>query len=190
MYWKVQKLGPEQLLKSYGIHILLAVSVIVNGVLWLSLPKTNKMSGETKQNIDVFVRQVTTHLLDSSYITCQQNVLELRKELSPQVLNMLVQSKILPGNDSELMGLVKDMTERKQICSVRIDSLKTGDPTAAGLIPVQVQGVCAIHSATDTGERGFVFQYLIGQHVDTKAFLIAECRDLTPQAAPAAEETQ
>ena len=66
MYWKVQKLGPEQLLRSYGIHILLAVSVIVNGVLWLSLPKTNKMSSETKQSIDVFVRQVTTHLIFSS----------------------------------------------------------------------------------------------------------------------------
>lgn len=188
MYWKVQKLGAEQLLKQYGVHLLLAASIVGNLVLWASMPKGTKMSAETKQNIDVFVKQVTTHLLDSSYITCQQNVLELRKELSPSVLNMMMQNKILPGNDSELMGLVRDMTERKQICAIRIDSQKVGEATANGMIPVQVSGVCAIHSATDTSERPFTFQYLIGQHVDTKAFLIAECRDLTPAAPQQQQE--
>ena len=185
MYWKVQKIGPEQLVKQYGVHLLLGVSILLNGFLFLTMPKGNKMSSETKGNIEGFVRNVTMHLLDSSYINCEKNSVELRKELAPNILAGMVQRKDLPGNDTELMALIRDMSERKQICAVRIDRVATGDPGARGLVPVEVQGVFAFHSSQDTGENPFRFQYMIGQHSETKAYLIADFRDLTPQQAPA-----
>lgn len=189
MYWKVQKIGPEQLIRSYGVHILLAVSIAANGVLLATRPKTN-VSSETKQTVEVFTRGVTQHLLDSSYINCEGNITALRKELAPNVLQLLMQAKELPANDTELMALIKDMSERKQTCSVRIDSVKTGDPTANGLIPVEVQGTCAIHSSSDTSEQPFRFQYLVGQHRETQAYLIAQFQNVSPQPAPQSEEGQ
>lgn len=186
MYWKVQKIGPEQLIRAYGVHLLLGASIIANGFLLATRPKAN-LSSETKQSIDVFARSVTQHLLDSSYINCEGNISALRKELAPNVLTLLVQGKELPANDTELMALIKDMTERKQVCSVRIDSIKTGDPNANGLIPVEVQGTCDIHSSSDTSEQPFRFQYLVGQHRETQAYLIAQFQNVTPQAAPQEE---
>ncbi|MCA0314704.1 MAG: hypothetical protein LCH63_12840 [Candidatus Melainabacteria bacterium] len=180
MYWKVQKIGPEQLIRAYGVHILLGVSVIINGFLFLTMPKGNKVSSETKQTIDAFVRDVTNHLLDTSYINCEKNVMELRKELAPNVFAAMAQRKEVPGTNSELIGLIRDMSERKQVCAVRVDKVTTGDPDNRGMIPVEVQGVCALHSSQDTGETNFRFRYLIGQHAETKAFLIADFHDETP----------
>ena len=75
-----------------------------------------------------------------------------------------------------------DMTERKQICAVRIDSVKIGEPDDKGMIPVRVNGVCAIHSAAETGERNFAFQYLIGSR-QGGALVVAQWADQTPQQA-------
>jgi hypothetical protein len=180
MYWKIQKVGPEQLVKTYGLHVLLLASVILNGVLWLSIPKKS-MSAETKMGIDVFARNVTCHLIDSSYITCQKNLMDLRSELAPDILNRMIQGKELPANESEVQGMVRETTEHKRVCSVRIDSVKVGDPNAQSMIPVRVEGVCAIHSADETSERNFAFQYLIGTHKDTGNYIIAGWQDMTPQ---------
>jgi hypothetical protein len=182
MYWRVQKVGPEQLIKSYGVHILLILSICANGVLWLSRPQKT-MPNEVKQDIETFVRQVTNHLLDTSYLSCELNMTALRGELDPPLARNLTQQGILPKDSQDMHALVMDMAERKQICAVRIDKIQVGEPNQRGLIPVGVQGVCAIHSAAETAERAFTFQYLIGQHPETKAFLIADYKDLTPPDA-------
>ena len=180
MYWRVEKVGPEQLVKTDGIHILLVVSVCLNGILWLSRPQKT-MPAEVKQDVEAFVRTVTNHLLDTSYLSCETNMTALRSELDPPLARTLTQQGILPKDAQDMHALVMDMAERKQICSVRIDKIQVREPDQRGLIPVAVQGVCAIHSAAETAERGFTFQYLIGQHPETKQFLIADYRDLTPQ---------
>ena len=180
MYWRVQKVGPEQLIKLYGIHILLGVSLIVNGFLWLSRPSKPAMPNEVKQDVEKFSRLVTTNLLDTSYITCQSNMINLKDELAPSVASNLAQAGVLPRSEQDLRALVMDMTERKQICAVRIDAVKVGDPDANGCIPVRVSGVCAIHSAAETGERNFVFQYLLGSKKDGGALVVAQWQDQTP----------
>jgi hypothetical protein len=190
MYWRVQKVGPEQLIKLYGIHILLGVSVLANAFLWLSRPSKPTMPNEVKQDVEKFARLVTNNLLDTSYITCQDNMVNLRDELAPSVANNLAQAGVLPRSEQDLKALVMDMTERKQICAVRIDNVKTGDPDATGCIPVRVSGVCAIHSAAETGERNFVFQYLLGSKKEGGALVVANWVDQTPQQPQGAEGSQ
>jgi len=182
MYWRVQKVGPEQLVKQYGVHLLLGVSVILNLGLWLSRPSKPAMPNEVKQDVEKFARLVTINLLDTSYITCQANMNNLRDELAPSVAQNLAQAGVLPRTPDDLKALVMDMSDRKQICAVRIDDVKTGEPDANGCIPVQVSGVCAIHSAAETGERNFVFRYLLGSKKDNGALVVANWADLTPAA--------
>ena len=183
MYWRVQKVSPEQMLKQYGAHILLAVSLMGNAVLWISRPAKPSVSNEVKQDIEKFARQVTNNLLDTSYITCQENMISLRDELAPSVQQTLSAAGVLPKSEQDLRALVMDMTERKQICAVRIDSVKPGEADANGCIPVRVTGVCAIHSAAETGERNFAFQYLLGSKREGGALVVANWADLTPQAS-------
>jgi hypothetical protein len=183
MYWRVQKVGPEQLVKLYGLHILLGLSLVVNAFLWLSRPSKPSMPNEVKQDVEKFARTVTTNLLDTSYITCQSNMINLKDELAPSVAQNLQSAGVLPKNEQDLRALVMDMSERKQICAVRIDQVKTGEPDANGCIPVRVSGVCAIHSAAETGERNFIFQYLLGSKKDGGALIVAQWADQTPQQA-------
>jgi hypothetical protein len=189
MYWRVQKVGPEQLIKLYGVHILLGLSLLINAFLWLSRPSKPTMPNEVKQDVEKFARIVTTNLLDTSYITCQENMINLKDELAPTVAQNLQQAGVLPKSEQDLRALVMDMTERKQICAVRIDQVKTGDPDASGCIPVRVTGVCAIHSAAETGERNFTFQYLLGSKKENGALVVAQWADQTPQQ-PSGEGSQ
>jgi hypothetical protein len=181
MYWRVQKVGPEQLIKLYGIHILLGLSLLTNAFLWLSRPSKPSMPTEVKQDIEKFARTVTNNLLDTSYITCHDNMINLRQELAPSVAQNLQSAGVLPKNEQDLRALVMDMSERKQICAIRIDEVKTGEPDATGCIPVRVSGVCAIHSAAETGERNFIFQYLVGSKKDGGGLIVAQWADQTPQ---------
>jgi len=180
MYWRVQKVGPEQLVKLYGVHLLLIVSLMANGIQWLTRP-AKTMPAEVKADMETFSRRLTNHLLDTSYISCENNMTALRQELDPPLAAALTQQGILPKSNSDMQALVLDMRERKQICAVRIDDVKVSDPTAKGLIPVRVTGVCAIHSAAETAERRFTFQYLIGQRGDTGQLILSQYEDLSPQ---------
>ena len=179
MYWRVQKIGPEQLVKLYGIHLLLVFSLIINGFLWLTRPQKS-MPTEVKQDVEAFSRKVTGHLLDTSYITCEGNMTQLREELGPTLAANLINQGVLPKNAQDMHALVLDMQERKQICAVRIDQVQVSEPNQQGLIPVQVSGVCAIHSAAETAERRFIFQYLIGQRAGTTQLLLTQYQDLSP----------
>lgn len=178
MYWKVQKVGPAEFLRAYGVHVALAFSLVCNLILFASAPKKS-LPTEVKQNVEAFARQVTTHLLDTSYIVCESNVTALVKELAPNVANMLRKEEMLPRTQQDLKALTMDMAERKQICSVRIDRVSAGDPDPKGLIPVEVSGVCAIHSASETGERPFRFIYMLGTIEGN--LVVADWRDLSPQ---------
>ena len=60
MYWRVQKIGPEQLVKLYGVHLLLVFSLLINGFLWLSRPQKS-MPTEVKQDGEAFSRKDTGH---------------------------------------------------------------------------------------------------------------------------------
>ena len=177
MYWKVQKVGPKEFVKAYGVHVALVVSVVANTLFVVFYPK-KALPQEVKQNVEVFARDVTNHLLDTSYLLCERNVTALTRELAPAVQQLLSKEGVLPRTQQDLRAMTLDMTERKQVCAVRIDDLKVGEANNRGLIPVEVSGVCAMHSASETGDRQFRFQYMIG--TINGALVVADWRDLSP----------
>ncbi|MBI4533985.1 MAG: hypothetical protein HY711_08550, partial [Candidatus Melainabacteria bacterium] len=64
MYWRVKNLGPEHLIRMYGVHVALALSLIVNVFLVVTRPNLSKMvTKEQKANFDQFVRTVTNQIL-------------------------------------------------------------------------------------------------------------------------------
>ncbi len=74
MYWRVRRVSPEQVVKTYGVHACLAVSLLVNGFLLITRPNPQKqVSGEMKTNLDVFARNVTQHILDTSFISYESS---------------------------------------------------------------------------------------------------------------------
>ncbi|MBZ0185640.1 MAG: hypothetical protein K8F91_05255, partial [Candidatus Obscuribacterales bacterium] len=95
MYWRVRKISPEILLKQYGVHIILAASLFFNFILIISRPKTAAVPLELQTNFSDFAKQVTTHLLDTSYITYMDSTMQLQSELSPKVLRYLQAKKLL-----------------------------------------------------------------------------------------------
>src|SRR5476649_1185805 len=101
MYWRVQKIGPEQLVKLYGVHLLLILSLLVNGFLWLTRP-AKTMPAAVKADMDTFSRRLTNHLLDTSYISCENNMTALRQELDPPLAANLTQQGILPKSNADM----------------------------------------------------------------------------------------
>lgn len=170
MYWRVRNLTPEHLVRQYGVHAALAVSVLFNVLLILTRP--NPASGIIKQHqktFDQFARQVTSHLLDSSYITYEQSTAALLGspgapgELAPNVVQQLRQVELLPRSADEVKATIRQLSEERRVSTVRIDAVVAGEPNAKGLIPIQVRGVAVYHSASGSEDpRPFRFQFLMG----------------------------
>src|SRR4029453_3459893 len=187
MYWRVRNLGPEHLVRQYGVDVALIVSVLVNVLLVVTRPNPHAgVIGQAKKNFDVFARQVTAHLLDSSYLTYDQSTLALLGggpgapgELAPSVVQQLKQSELLPKAAEEMQATKRQLDEERRISAVRIDSVTPGEPTPQGLFPVEVKGVAAFPSASGSEDPPpFRFQYIMGM---TKAATPEESRPIVAQ---------
>jgi hypothetical protein len=173
MYWRVRKSSIDQLVRSYGVHVLLVFSVIMNGLLIITRPNPNKtLSKDAKVSYENFARTVTAHLLDTNYISYKESTLALiEKELAPNVVQVLSKAGMLAATQDELAAQAKSLADSRQLSAIRIDEVITSDPNARGLIPMDVRGVVAIHSAEESGPSGpvpFKFRYLIGNKSDQK----------------------
>ena len=72
MYWRIHKYGPLDVLKKYGVHIVLGLSLFFNFLLIVTRPNLKKtITVDVKQQMDQFARRVTNHILDTSYISYQ-----------------------------------------------------------------------------------------------------------------------
>lgn len=169
MYWKVRNLGPEHFVRQYGVHAALAVSVLMNILLLLTRPNPSAAIVKQEQKrFAEFARQVTQHLLDGSYISYEQSTLALLPtpqgpgELAPNVVAQLKQQELIPRSADEAKAILRDLTDTKRVSALRIDSVTPGEPTPQGLIPVQVKGVAAAHSASGSEEHAFTLNFLMG----------------------------
>jgi hypothetical protein len=168
MYWRVRTISANDLLKKYGVHIALIVSIFLNVILALTRPNPNAgVIKNAQQNFKPFAETVTRQLLDSSYISYEQstNALARSGELAREVVVQLQKQDKLPKTLDEIKATVRTLTEQKQVSAVRIDSVSPGEPNAKGLIPMEVTGVVAIHSAEESGPTDpvpFRFRYLLG----------------------------
>ena len=173
MYWRVRKLSVDQLVRQYGVHVGLIASLVFNLFLIITRPSNNRaLSKDVKANYEGFARTVTTHLLDSSYISYRVSTLALlNSELAPNVVTALTKAGMMVGSPEELAATERPLVDSGQLSAIRIDDVNMEDPTANGLIPVSVRGVVAIHSAEEKGPTkpvSFWFKYLLGNRTDPK----------------------
>jgi len=153
-------------MRMYGVHVALAISLLINLGLFLSRPDPKKNVGQQiKNDFNIFARQVTQHLLDSSYITVEQNTAALLSgELAPSVIAQLKQGGLLPNTLDEMRAQSRAAADERRVTAVRIDNVSLGDPNQNGLIPAEVSGAVAIHSASGSEDpKPFKFKYLLGQ---------------------------
>ncbi|MBC7997534.1 MAG: hypothetical protein IAF58_06310 [Leptolyngbya sp.] len=172
MYWRIRRVSPEHVIKTYGVHAALAVSLLCNAVLMVTRPNPQKqVSGEMKTNLDVFARNVTQHILDTSFISYEASTRALLPtgpvpgELSAAVVALLKQREQLPKSGEDLKATARTLESQRQVCAVRIDSVAQGEPDANSHMPIDVSGVVAIHSADESVSGNpvpFRFQYKVG----------------------------
>ena len=78
MYWKVRKLTLKDMLMQNLSRLLLVFSVFINVLLIASHPSPSKgMTNELAANYKTFAKQVTQHLLDTSYLSYKQSTTDL-----------------------------------------------------------------------------------------------------------------
>ncbi len=172
MYWRVRRVSPEQVVKTYGVHACLAVSLLCNAFLLLTRPNPQKqVSSEMKTNLDVFARNVTQHILDTSFISYEYSTRALLPtgavpgELAPPVLAQLKSREQLPKTMEDLRATSRTLESQRQVSAIRIDQVNQGEPDKDGLLPLDVSGVVAIHSADESvsgNPVGFHFFYKVG----------------------------
>jgi len=194
MYWRVRRVSPEQVVKTYGVHACLAVSLLVNGFLLITRPNPQKqVSGEMKTNLDVFARNVTQHILDTSFISYEASTRALLPtgnipgELAPPVVQQLKAREQLPKTLEDLRATARTLESQRQVSAVRIDSVNQGEPDEKSLVPLDVTGMVAIHSADESvsgNPVGFKFLYKVGMaanpsNPEQKRPIVVEFRDLS-----------
>lgn len=192
MYWRVRKVSPEQIAKTYGVHVVCIVSVLLNLILVSSnLAKANKLSTEQKVNFDTFVRDVTRHLVDTSYLTYENSMIQLaykqKPELSPQVFKMLMQAgpqgedPAIPPSLERLKGMKRQLESSKCVTAVSLDNVKIEEPDSKGMVPVLVEGRAVKHDAGGVFELPFRFRMLVGTYSDGIP-VVAAFQDASGQA--------
>lgn len=166
MYWRVRNLGPEHLIRQYGVHALLIVSLAFSLVLFISRPSTGKRGLDIhKVGMEQLARDVTLQLLDSSYISFAANtqLLLTSGELHPTMIQKLKANGLVPKSPEEAKATVRQLTEEKVVVAVRIDSVSTGEPIGQqGFVPIDVAGQVATHSASGADEKRFHLRYFMG----------------------------
>ncbi len=186
MYWRIRKYGPIDILKKYGVHIILVLSLFLNFLLIVTRPNLKKtITVDVKQQMDQFARRVTNHILDTSYISYQAatNALLDKEagELSPPVINFMKQQQLLPNTLEELKAEIQTYNDQKRVVAIRIDEVTIGEPNSQSLVPVDVVGVVVVHSASEADPpRQFHFQFLVGYRNNTQIPLVADFKDLSP----------
>ena len=189
MYWRIRKYGPIDVLKKYGIHIALVISLLFNFLLFVSRPNLKKkVTIDVAAQLENFARGVATHILDTSYISYGPSTAALmspdRGELDAPVVNLLRSQQLLPNSPAELKANIQTYTDQKRVVAVHIDKVSTGDAVTvngASLIPIDVWSTTAVHSADEAGSPNhWHFQFLIGYRGgNTQAPLVADFKDLS-----------
>ncbi len=185
MYWRVRKITPEQLLRQYSIHIIVVVSLFGNLIQFISRPKKEVVTNQMKNDFGVFAKQVTTHLLDTSYINYTESTSRLQGELSDAVKIKLRQDGVLPATVEEMKANLMEFTKSRRVCAMQFKTVELKDPTPQGMVPVEVQGVVAVHSADESAQQPFHLAYMVGlRKGDPPVPVVVQMQELAPAAAP------
>lgn len=191
MYWRVRKISPEQVAKTYGVHAVCVASVLCNLVLFSKVAPAKGLNAEQKTNFDTFARNVTRHILDGCFVTYEASMVQLcfnggKNELGPQAIQTLVQmDEVVPRTIDNMRAVSRQLKEGKSVTQLSIDDVKMEDPTSQGLIPIEVGGRVVKHSAEGLqGPNGFRFKYLVGiaKKGDVETPVVVQFQDVSGQA--------
>ncbi len=193
MYWRVRKISPEQVLKTYGVYVVCFFSIMFNLVMLSKVAPSNKLTSEQKQDFDGFARKVTRHLVDGCFLTYDSSMVQLaysaaKSELGPDVIKLLASNGIIPPTQDEMRAIGRQMKETKSVSQVSIDDVKIDEPSPSsnGLVPIEVAGQLVKHSAEGVmGPDSFRFKFLVGQRGDPPTPVVAAFQDLSGQAQSA-----
>lgn len=190
MYWRVRKISPEQVAKTYGVHAVCIVSVIFNLVAMAKLAPSGKLSGEQKVDFENFARQVTRHLVDSCFLTFDSSMYHLagagtKSELGPVPIKKLTDGGVIPATPDEMKAISRQLKENKSVSSISIDDVKLEEADRGGLVPIVVSGrVVKLSAEGLMGPSPVRFKYLVGvRGGDTPLPVVADFQELPPQAS-------
>jgi hypothetical protein len=163
MYWRIKKITPEIVMRQYGVHAILIVSVIGNIFLFTRVSASHAMSTTQKLDYDKFARQVTNHLFDASYITVDDSMAALEKELGPQAKGILRKMEIIPKDADDLKAISRQLLETKSVSCVKFEEVNVGQPTAQGFLPVDVKMQVVVHDTSGVRPTPMKLRYYCGQ---------------------------
>lgn len=192
MYWRVRKISPEQVAKTYGVHAVCICSVLLNLLLLAKAAPSNKLTKEQLVNYDTFARQVTRHIVDGCFLTYESSMYQLefageanapasKCELGPSVTQMLQQAEVIPRNAEDMKAISRQLKDTFSVTQVSIDDVKVEEPTN-GLVPIEITGKVVKSSAAGPIQPSpFKFKMMCGQRKDTALPIVAKFQDMTPQ---------
>jgi hypothetical protein len=185
MYWRVRKISAEQMLRKYSIHIIVVISLFGNLFQFITRPKKETVTNQMKNDFNQFARQVTTHLLDTSYINYLESTSRLQGELSDAVKQRLRQDGVLPGTNEELKANLMEFSKVRRVCAMQFKTIEVKEPNAQGMIPIEVQGEVAVHSADESAQQPFHLLYMVGlRKGDPPSPVVVQMQELPPATAP------
>lgn len=196
MYWRVRKISPEQVAKTYGVHAVCIVSVLLNMLLLAKVAPNNKLSKEQRTDYDTFARRVAGHIVDGCFLTYANSMYQLefagepnapasKCELGPSVVQQLQAEGVIPRNVDEMKAMEKQLKMTFSITQINIESVKIDEPQNS-LVPIEVSGKVVKNSSEGPIQPSPIrFKFLIGQRVGTNLPIVAKFQDLSGQPAPA-----
>lgn len=170
MYWRIRKVTPDQLVKSYGVHVVCVVSVLFNIIMMTRLAPSKALNAKQQTEFTNFAKQVTQHLTDSNFLTYEQSMTALvfngpKSELAGNALALLQKEEVVPRNQTNMKALGRQYKDKKSVACISIDEVAVQDPDASrqNLVPVEVSGKLVQHSAEGViGPSFFRFRYYVG----------------------------
>jgi hypothetical protein len=166
MYWRVRKIGPEQVARQYGVHAVLIVSLLFNVVLFMKGSASKAVTNAQKIELDKFARQVTTHLYDANYLTFKDSMESLAgRELGPTALNKLRGDGTVPRSREELKAIELEMKDKKSVSCVKIVDCSVGQPDSKGFVPVDVRMQVVVHDVEGVRPVALNLKYICGMAI-------------------------
>lgn len=190
MYWRVRKIDPNQIVRTYGVYAVCVVSVLFNLIAMTRMAPSKALSKDQKVDFEGFARQVTRHITDGSFLTYENSMIALqfskeKAELGPEVIRMLQRQEIIQPNYEATKAVARQLKDTKSVSCVSIDEVHIDDPNGQGLVPIEVSGKIVKHSAEGVmGPDNFRFRYLIGTIGAEDRPIVARLDDLSGQPAP------
>lgn len=168
MYWRIRKIGPEQIARQYGVHAVLIVSVLFNVMLFTRMSPAKGLTGDQKVDCDRFCRQVTNHLFDANYLTVVDSMNALPTELQPAAIQRFVKLGLIPPTADELRAVARQMDESKSVSCIKFDSVSVGEQQPGKPLQVDCKFQVVVHDSQGVRPSAFAARYYLGTKVDNK----------------------